>query len=128
MGHALALRRVDRPRRRRPHDVTTQLNAPKFFGRLAGSGFSFEKVQAKGIAANRGASPAETLANFKSQLDSTGRPPGPIETILGETLVHAEDIRRPLGLQHNYPTDAVVRVFGEVYGLGPEPHLIFKGE
>jgi len=90
--------------------AATQLNAPKFFGRLTGSGFSFERVQAKGIAANRGASPAETLTNFKAQLDSTGRPPGPIETILGETLVHAEDIRRPLGLRHNYPTDAVVKV------------------
>jgi uncharacterized protein (TIGR03083 family) len=89
--------------------AASQLNAPKFFGRLISSGFSFEKVQAKGIAANRGASPDQTLSNFKAQLDSTGRPPGPIETILAETIVHAEDIS-PLGIEHNYPTEAVVRV------------------
>ena len=90
--------------------AATKLNAPKFVGRLVGSGFSFERVQRKGIAAERGGSPAETLARFKAQIDSTGRPPGPVETMLGETIVHSEDIRRPLGIQHSYPTDAVVAV------------------
>ena len=90
--------------------AATKLSAPKFFVGLIGSGFSFEKVQAKGIAANRGASPDETLANFKAQLDSTGRPPGPVETMLGETIIHPEDIRRALGIQHTYPTEALVQV------------------
>jgi uncharacterized protein (TIGR03083 family) len=88
--------------------AATKLNGPKFFGKLIGSGFSFEKVQAKGIAAERGASPAETLARFKAQIDSTGRPPGPVDTIFGETIVHGEDIRRPLGIKHEYPTDALI--------------------
>jgi len=90
--------------------AATKLNGPKFFGRLIGSGFSFEKVQSKGIADERGASPAETLARFKAEIDSTGRPPGPVETIFGETLVHAEDVRRPLGIKHDYPTGALVEV------------------
>lgn len=90
--------------------AATKLNAPKFFGQLVGSGFSFERVQAKGIAANRGASPDDTLANFKAQLYSTGRPPGPVETMLGETIIHPEDIRRALGIQHAYPTAALVQV------------------
>ena len=90
--------------------AATKLNAPKFFGRLVGSGFKFEGVQAKGIAAERGSSPADTLAGFKARIDSTGRPPGPVETMLGETIVHSEDIRRPLGVKHSYPTDAVVAV------------------
>lgn len=90
--------------------AATKLNAPKFFGQLIGSGFSFERVQAKGIAANRGASADDTLANFKAQLDSTGRPPGPVETMLGETIIHPEDIRRVLGIQHTYPTEALVQV------------------
>jgi uncharacterized protein (TIGR03083 family) len=89
--------------------AATKLNAPKFVGKLIGSGFNFERIQAKGIAAERGASPADTLAHFKAQLDSTGRPPGPVETMLGETIVHSEDIRRPLGIGHSYPADAVVR-------------------
>jgi uncharacterized protein (TIGR03083 family) len=90
--------------------AATKLNAPKFFGKLIGSGFSFERVQNKGIASQRGSSPADTLARFKAQVDSTGRPPGPVETMLGETIVHAEDIRRPLGVRHDYPIGALVQV------------------
>lgn len=29
---------------------------------------------------------------------------------LGETIVHAEDIRRPLGIKHDYPQQAVIDV------------------
>ncbi|MGI8675305.1 MAG: maleylpyruvate isomerase family mycothiol-dependent enzyme, partial [Nocardioidaceae bacterium] len=41
---------------------------------------------------------------------ATTHPPGPSDTMLGETIVHAEDIRRPLGIAHAYPVDAVTRV------------------
>jgi len=81
-----------------------------FVARLVGSGFSFDKVQEKGIAAQRGASPADTLANFESVVTSVKHPPGPTQTWLGETIVHSEDIRRALGIGHEYPTDAVVMV------------------
>jgi uncharacterized protein (TIGR03083 family) len=83
---------------------------PAFFGKLIGAGFSFDKVQEKGVAAQQGATPADTLANFESVLTSVKHPPGPTETWLGETIVHSEDIRRALGIQHKYSTDAVVRV------------------
>ena len=86
-----------------------KLTPPAFFGRMVGSGFSFDKVQEKGVAANRGASPADTLANFESVVTSVKHPPGPTQTWLGETIVHSEDIRRPLGIRHAYPTDAVVQ-------------------
>jgi len=43
-------------------------------------------------------------------LTSVKHPPGPADTWLGETIVHAEDIRRPLGIGHQYPTEAVVQV------------------
>jgi uncharacterized protein (TIGR03083 family) len=83
---------------------------PVFFGRLAAAGFSFEKVQQGGVAANRGASAAETLSNFGARVTSVKHPPGPADTWLGETIVHAEDIRRPLGIEHRYPAEAVVQV------------------
>ena len=86
------------------------LTPPTFFGNMVASGFSFDKVQEKGVAANRGASPADTLANFERVVTSVKHPPGPADTWLGETIVHAEDIRRPLGIEHQYPTDAVVQV------------------
>jgi uncharacterized protein (TIGR03083 family) len=90
--------------------AATRLSGPKFFGKLIGSGLKFERVQAKGIAGELGATPADTLAHFKAQVDSHGRPPGPIDTPLGEIIVHGEDIRRPLGLAHTYPTEALTRV------------------
>ena len=87
-----------------------KLTPPAFFGKMIGSGFSFDKVQEQGVAAQRGATPADTLANFESVLTSVKHPPGPTPTWLGEVIVHSEDIRRALGIQHAYPADAVVQV------------------
>lgn len=90
--------------------ATSKITGASFFPKLIGSGFSLKRLQAKDIATERGTSPADTLSRFKAQLDSTGRPPGPIETMLGEVIVHSEDIRRPLGIKHSYPTEAAVQV------------------
>jgi uncharacterized protein (TIGR03083 family) len=89
---------------------TGKLTPPQFFGKLIGSGFSFDKVQEQGVAAQRGATPADTLANFESVQTSVKHPPGPNPTWLGEVIVHSEDIRRPLGIEHKYPIDALVTV------------------
>jgi hypothetical protein len=37
-------------------------------------------------------------------------PPGPADTMLGETIIHAQDIRGPLGIPHEYPLGALVRL------------------
>ncbi|MGI8491377.1 MAG: maleylpyruvate isomerase family mycothiol-dependent enzyme [Acidimicrobiales bacterium] len=89
---------------------TARVSGANFFPKLLASGFSLKRLQAKDIAVLRGDSPADTLSNFKEELNSTTAPPGPAETVLGETIVHAEDIRRPLGIAHSYPTEAAVRV------------------
>src|SRR5437016_6016566 len=62
--------------------ATSRLSGAKFFPKLIASGFSLRRMQVKDIAAERGSSPAETLAHFKAQLTSTGRPPGPLDTML----------------------------------------------
>jgi uncharacterized protein (TIGR03083 family) len=85
------------------------MTPPSFFARLAASGFSFNSVQDKGIAAQKGASPADTLARFDAVLTSVKHPPGPADTMLGETIIHSEDIRRSLGISHTYPVQAVVQ-------------------
>jgi uncharacterized protein (TIGR03083 family) len=90
--------------------ATARMTPPKFFGKLVGSGFSFSRMQAKDIAAELGASPAETLARFSSVVDASGHPPGPNDSWLGETLVHAEDIRRPLQIAHTYPSECASQV------------------
>jgi uncharacterized protein (TIGR03083 family) len=89
--------------------ATAKTTPPQFFGRLIGSGFSFNKVQLKGIAAETGGSPSETLARFRAEVNSSRHPPGPTATWLGETIVHSEDVRRPLGFTHQYPAAAAVQ-------------------
>jgi uncharacterized protein (TIGR03083 family) len=90
--------------------ATAKMTPPLFIGKMVTSGFSFEKIQAAGIAAERGGTPAETLARFAAEVDSSKHPPGPNDSWLGEVLVHAEDIRRPLGIAHAYPIPAAVQV------------------
>jgi uncharacterized protein (TIGR03083 family) len=89
---------------------TATLTPPAFFAGLIGSGFSFDRFTSRRIAAQSAGGPAATLGAFRSVETSTSAPPGPTTSWLGEALVHAEDIRRPLGIQHDYPVDAVRRV------------------
>lgn len=87
--------------------ATAEMTAPKFFTSMIGSGFNFQKMQQKAIEEQEQGTAADTLARFASNVNATKHPPGPVDSWLGETLVHAEDIRRPLGLTHEYPADAV---------------------
>lgn len=90
--------------------AAAKMTPAQFFGKLISSGFSFKKLQAKDIATEKGASPADTLARFKAEVGSSKHPPGPTDTWLGETIVHSEDIRRAMGIKHEYSTDAAVQV------------------
>jgi len=90
--------------------ATAKITPAAFFGKMLASGFSFARLQSKNIAAERGSSGGDALARFESVFSSRSHPPGPSDTMLGETIVHAEDIRRPLGIGHEYPMDAVVQV------------------
>jgi uncharacterized protein (TIGR03083 family) len=90
--------------------ATARMGQGQFIGKLIGAGFNFAGMQSKDIAAERGSSPTETLDRFKSVVNSSKHPPGPADTWLGEVLVHSEDIRRPLSIQHQYPLSAAVRV------------------
>jgi uncharacterized protein (TIGR03083 family) len=90
--------------------ATAKITPASFFPKLLGSGFSFTRMQRKDIETERGTSPQDTLSRFREVTGSEKHPPGPIDTMVGETIVHAEDIRRPLGIKHTYPSEAAVRV------------------
>ena len=89
--------------------ATAKMTPPKFFARMAGAGFSFDKMADKQVAAETAGGPAATLAEMRAQVGATSSPPGPVDSWLGETLIHSADIRRPLGIKHDYPTDAIER-------------------
>ncbi len=92
------------------HQVATATTSPlRFLTRMAAAGFSFSGFAARGVAEESAGGPEQTLARFRRVLTSTTAPPGPRDTWLGEALVHAEDIRRPLGIGHAYPLPWVTR-------------------
>src|SRR5262249_51642628 len=64
----------------------------------------------KDIATQTEGGPAQTLARFRAVENSNGHPPGPVDSWLGETMVHAEDIRRPLKISHDYDVEALTRL------------------
>ena len=90
--------------------ATAKITPGSFFGKLITSGFSFNRLQRKDIAAERGDSGADALARFRAVIASSKHPPGPNDSWLGETVIHSEDIRRPLGITHVYPAEATVEV------------------
>jgi uncharacterized protein (TIGR03083 family) len=88
---------------------TATLTSPAFFTGLVTSGFSSEKAQRNGIAAHLGAAAADTLTGFEAVLTSMTHRPGPADAWLGETIVHCEDIRRPLGIAYAYAPAVLVQ-------------------
>ncbi|MGE0298569.1 maleylpyruvate isomerase family mycothiol-dependent enzyme [Pseudonocardia sp.] len=92
--------------------------------------FDFDRQVAMRLAEQLGDSPAETLERFRRVVTSTTSPPLPVLAMLGETIVHGHDIRRPLGLRRDHPittltrladyyagTDLVVLARGRIGGL-----------
>lgn len=93
------------------HMTSTAKTTPSgFFFGVVGSFFRFDAFIDKQIRETIGDSPAQTLANFREVQHGTDGPPGPKVSWLGETIVHAEDIRRPLRISHDYPMDALVQL------------------
>jgi len=90
--------------------ATAEMKPPAFLPKLIGAGFSLNKLSEKDIAQRTKGDPSTTLERFKSRIDSRSHPPGPTETWLGETVVHAEDVRRPLGIKHDYSPEALAAV------------------
>jgi uncharacterized protein (TIGR03083 family) len=90
--------------------ATAKMTPPKFFSGMIGSGFRFNSFAQKQIDREAAGSGADTLTRFRAEVSSTKHPPGPSTTWLGETIVHSEDIRRPLGIKHDYPADALISV------------------
>jgi len=90
--------------------ATAKMTPPKFFVSMAAVGFRFNNMTARGVAKEATANPADGLANFRSHVNDTTAPPGPVEAMLGEAVIHSADIRTPLGIAHEYPEEALNRV------------------
>ncbi|PGH45191.1 hypothetical protein COO58_12730 [Micromonospora sp. WMMA1996] len=97
-------------------EVLAHLTAAASVGRarwvasVLGARFDFDRHNDRRLAEHRGADPGETLDRFRRVLGSTTSTFGPTEAWLGEVIVHAQDIRRPLSLDRTPPVGAVTPV------------------
>ena len=81
-----------------------------FFKKLVQSGFKFD-VFADRDAKRLGAlEPNELISRLIARTTTTNHPPAPVMAMLGEIVVHGEDIRRPLGINHRISDEALVAV------------------
>jgi uncharacterized protein (TIGR03083 family) len=78
------------------------LNPVRWMAGVIRCRFDFDRQVAMRLAEHLGDSPGETLARFRRVITSTTKAPVPVVAMLGETIVHGEDIRRPLGIERDY--------------------------
>ncbi|MFB9832356.1 maleylpyruvate isomerase family mycothiol-dependent enzyme [Actinoallomurus acaciae] len=86
------------------------LNPARWMAGVLRCRFDFDRQVAMRLAEQLGATGAETLQRFRRVVTSTTKPPLPTIAMLGESIVHGEDIRRPLGIRRDRPIDTLTQV------------------
>lgn len=76
---------------------------------MARARFDFDRQNDQGMRRAKGATPQLTVQRLREVAARTSGPPAPVDSRLVEEVVHGEDVRRPLGIRHDYVTEAVVR-------------------
>ena len=91
------------------HIVTgAEQTTKRFLTQMAANGFRFNRMMDVD-AKRKGALPTdEIVARLRARLSTTNRPPAPVATMLGEIVVHSDDIRRPLGLPGEVDPEVVI--------------------
>jgi uncharacterized protein (TIGR03083 family) len=92
------------------------LNPVRWLAGVIRCRFDFDKQVAMRLAEQLGATPAETLARFRGVMTSTTKAPVPTTAMLGETIVHAEDIRQPLSIRRDYPITTLTELASYYHG------------
>ncbi len=104
--------------------VSGAVSGPRWFSGVVRARFDFDKQVDARLREQLGTSSSETLSRFRSTIGSRTSPPLPRLALLGEMVVHGEDIRRPLGLVRDYPAAALVGAPTVPSSLAPEsPNL-----
>jgi len=114
VGAAIAVRTVGGRGRRRPPHGGSEHGSAALVCQRPGCTFDFDLHNNRRLAEHRGATAAETLERFRRIITSTRSAPGPTVAWLGEVVVHAQDIRRPLALPHT-PSIAAVGAVARFY-------------
>jgi uncharacterized protein (TIGR03083 family) len=81
-----------------------------FYRELLAAGLRFDVFTTTGATRLGALAPDELVRRLRARTTTTNRPPAPVLAMLGEVVVHSEDIRRPLGLTSAVPEAALVAV------------------
>jgi uncharacterized protein (TIGR03083 family) len=79
----------------------------KFFSGMVASGFRFNASMERTVRSLGKLSQAEIVDRLRQRTTTTNRPPAPPMAMLGEVVVHGEDLRRPLGLTQPVAAEAI---------------------
>jgi uncharacterized protein (TIGR03083 family) len=83
---------------------------PHFYQELISAGFRFNVFTDRGARRLAVIGPDELARRLRARTSTTNHPPAPVMAMLGEIVVHGQDIRRPLGLKHRPPEAALTAV------------------
>ena len=83
---------------------------PHFYQELISAGLRFNVFTDRGARRLAVIGPDELVRRLRARTSTTNRPPAPVMAMLGEIVVHGQDIRRPLGLKHRPPEAALTAV------------------
>jgi uncharacterized protein (TIGR03083 family) len=81
-----------------------------FVSDMIANGFKFDAMndrQARGLGA---LGPRELIERLDARTNSTNAPPGPVAAMLGEIVVHGEDVRGALGVNQDLAPEVLVAV------------------
>ena len=78
--------------------AAASLNQWRWVRSMLGARFRVDVHNQRRLVEHRGSTPAETLDRFRAIIGNTTAPSGHTAAYLGEVVVHAQDIRQPLGL------------------------------
>ena len=92
--------------------AAASLNQRQWLRSMLAARFRPDVHNQRRLAENCGATPAETLDRFRAVITSTTAPSRHTPAYLGEVVVHAQDIRQPLGLARTPSVGALTPVAG----------------
>ena len=95
------------------HDVAAHVlmplvtSLPRLLLAMTGSGFSFDRANVRLTAAVARRSNDQIVLGLREHAEHRFKPPGMgFEAPLTDVIVHGQDIRRPLGIQHAFAPGA----------------------
>jgi uncharacterized protein (TIGR03083 family) len=81
-----------------------------FYKEMTLAGFRFNVFADRAARRLAAGGPGELARRLEARTSTTNHPPAPVMAMLGEIVVHGQDIRRPLGLEHRSPEGALVAI------------------